>query len=780
MRYTIEHQSVLDWSDTYLGPKFHALITDSPYHLTSIVERFGGNNSAPAKFGNDGAFARASRGFMNATWDGGDIAFRPETWAKLGRHLYDGAFCMSFASTRGFHRMAVAIEGLIAIPHNEILEAADMLKLARMTKDWSIVEDVENWLRTHARLTTAIASAGFIIHPTIFCWGFGSGFPKATRLDTTIDERAFQDWLDNNPDKKEQLEAFRVAALQAKRAAKDFPAPTVQAIAKATEAAYKRAKKQIKEDSGFARVVGKKAQTGAKFKQAQALIDNGGFNDPDRADFDLTEATTDLARQWAGHRYGLQALKPALEPIIVFQKPYSGDPVSSITATGAGAWNIDAGRIGTEEWTRVDRTMSSGLGNNAFVSAATYEKRIGQERTGVGRWPSNLILSHSPLCADECVPDCPVRRLGEQSGEGNSTITTVGAGMGYYGGDGERMKRGYVDSGTAARFFFNADYALDRLEDSDPLLYVAKASSAERDAGLENGTIEGRERVEITFSRAHIEGESEWEYEGHKVALLVDTAVSPPRVIDGFTIQNNNAIEWNTILFGSNTTAPFLADSKSITLTEISSTTTLETLNYLIRSLTSESIAAVSCETGSGGNPVENAESCNPYLVFTNLNPVSLPGVKHVMSGTRLIISASEKLFAHITINDGRKTPIDNAYQRGETSRFNPHATIKPIALIKHLASLLLPPEGYESRLLIPFSGAGSEMIGALLAGWQHVTGIELEAKHVDVARLRLDWWLEASRLSLSTEPKEILEKIDPATPAIELNRQLTLMDLMS
>ena len=52
-----------------------AIFTDPPYHLTSIVERFGGDDAAPAQFGDDGAFARASRGFMGQQWDGGDIAF---------------------------------------------------------------------------------------------------------------------------------------------------------------------------------------------------------------------------------------------------------------------------------------------------------------------------------------------------------------------------------------------------------------------------------------------------------------------------------------------------------------------------------------------------------------------------------------------------------------------------------------------------------------------------------------------------------------------------------
>jgi len=50
-------------------------ITDPPYHLTSIVKRFGKENSAPAKYGTDGVFQRVSVGFLGKEWDGGDIAF---------------------------------------------------------------------------------------------------------------------------------------------------------------------------------------------------------------------------------------------------------------------------------------------------------------------------------------------------------------------------------------------------------------------------------------------------------------------------------------------------------------------------------------------------------------------------------------------------------------------------------------------------------------------------------------------------------------------------------
>jgi site-specific DNA-methyltransferase (adenine-specific) len=85
-------------------------VCDPPYHLTSIVKRFGAASAAPAKVGKTGAYARASRGFMGQTWDGGDVAFDPETWAEVLRVLKPGAHLVAFSGTRTYHRMACAIE----------------------------------------------------------------------------------------------------------------------------------------------------------------------------------------------------------------------------------------------------------------------------------------------------------------------------------------------------------------------------------------------------------------------------------------------------------------------------------------------------------------------------------------------------------------------------------------------------------------------------------------------------------------------------------------------
>lgn len=119
-----------------------AVVTDPPYGLTSVVKRFGKKGSAPAKHGTDGAFARASKGFMGKEWDGSGVEYSPKLWEEVYRVLKPGGHVLSFGGTRTYHRMAVAIE-----------------------------------------------DAGFEIRDMV-AWLYGSGFPKSLDVSKALDKAA--------------------------------------------------------------------------------------------------------------------------------------------------------------------------------------------------------------------------------------------------------------------------------------------------------------------------------------------------------------------------------------------------------------------------------------------------------------------------------------------------------------------------------------------------------------------------------------------------------------
>ncbi|MDB5582807.1 MAG: hypothetical protein JWR80_7983 [Bradyrhizobium sp.] len=274
-------------------------VMDPPYHLTSIQERFGKEGSAEVKAGKTGAYQRASAGFMGKQWDGGDIAFRVDTWKAVYRVLKPGAYLLAFASTRGFGRMSVAIE-----------------------------------------------DAGFITHPLI-AWVFGSGFPKATRIK---------------------------------------------------------------------------------------------------------------AEGYDGFRYGGQALKPAIEPIFMGQKPFrEATGTANILKHGTGAVNIDGCRV--EGDARPFGNGSEGIGGFRLHNRDVSE----WEPSKLGRWPANLIHDGSEEVVS-AFPEAP----GQQR-EVNDSFAPK-AGTAVFGDYGPRPTVSPRDSGgSAARFFYSSKAdADDRIGSKHP------------------------------------------------------------------------------------------------------------------------------------------------------------------------------------------------------------------------------------------------------------------------------------------------------------------------
>jgi DNA modification methylase len=86
----------------------------------------------------------------------------------------------------------------------------------------------------------------------------------------------------------------------------------------------------------------------------------------------------------------------------------------------------------------------------------------------------------------------------------------------------------------------------------------------------------------------------------------------------------------------------------------------------------------------------------------------------------------------------------------GKKKRSNNHPTVKPIDLNRYFTHLILPPKRATPRkILVPFSGVGSEVIGALLGGWDHVTGIEIDPDYVRISRERAGHWTSALEATL-------------------------------
>lgn len=178
-------------------------------------------------------------------------------------------------------------------------------------------------------------------------------------------------------------------------------------------------------------------------------------------------------------------LKPAHEPIIVARRPLGEKSVAAnLLRWRTGALNIGACRVPAEK--------ATGWGGGAFGGATWTEEnsglcKPGEARPVDGRWPANLMLTHSEACGNECVDGCPVRLLDEQGGERKSgsraagsyaTGATKSVGIGFGGGMSAPKAAIPASVGGASRFFF-----------------CAKASPADRDEGLGMEAMEGRRSI---------------------------------------------------------------------------------------------------------------------------------------------------------------------------------------------------------------------------------------------------------------------------------------------
>lgn len=345
---TLHHGDCLKVLKTLKANSFHSLVSDPPYHLTSIVKRFGKTGSKPSGAGYDGAHRRMSKGFMGKKWDGGDVAFQVETWKEVFRVLKPGAHLLAFSSTRNYHRMACAIE-----------------------------------------------DAGFEIKDCVQ-WIFGSGFQKSHNVSKAIN----------------------------KKAGVEFEAEVASGV-------------------GFMGPDGPGGYSPTKNKMTQK-----GKN----------VAAADKWKGWG------TSLKPACELICMARKPLSEKTIiENVLKHGTGAINIDACRIKTDEMFNApqsDPSKRRGVVGKALQATGGAERNKAAQRasiertTTLGRIPANVIHDGS----NEVVRAFP--RVGNSHAPANEGSIRKNH---VYGADNKprTFHDGFLDSGSAARFFYSPKADVD-------------------------------------------------------------------------------------------------------------------------------------------------------------------------------------------------------------------------------------------------------------------------------------------------------------------------------
>lgn len=217
--------------------------------------------------------------------------------------------------------------------------------------------------RTYHHLAVQIENSGFTTHQML-TWVYSSGLPKGANLSQQIEKNTipkpcdeFRNYLReaikrNNITQKKLNELCKTNGMIQHYLSKKQPQYPSKEI-------WIRLKEQLNLDQTF----DKRIDEIEKLRKKRTNGTNTKTDDPYsgfKKRFTKFVPKTELSKKWDGHRYGLQTIKPSIEPIYMGQKPYNGNMAENIKRWDVGPLNIK---------------------DNYYVS---YDKR--------SRYPSNFLI----------------------------------------------------------------------------------------------------------------------------------------------------------------------------------------------------------------------------------------------------------------------------------------------------------------------------------------------------------------------------------------------------
>lgn len=180
-----------------------------------------------------------------------------------------------------------------------------------------------------------------------------------------------------------------------------------------------------------------RGRAGAVEEETVGQVANG----TEYARTDKGDPATDAAREWQG--WGT-ALKPSWEPICLGRKPLIGTVAENVLEHGTGAINVDGCRVG-----QPIKHQPGGLHKGSGTTVGSFTGTTEFQREEHGRWPANIVHDGS----DEVVAAFP------DTGQSGVAVQRNGGGQSIWGASnnvGKRDDAGFLDSGSAARFFYTA------------------------------------------------------------------------------------------------------------------------------------------------------------------------------------------------------------------------------------------------------------------------------------------------------------------------------------
>jgi len=188
-------------------------------------------------------------------------------------------------------------------------------------------------------------------------------------------------------------------------------------------------------------------------------------------DDSLTGPSSDDAKQWDGWK-SITGLKPALEPILMVNKPLSEKTiVDNVLKWGTGAINIDKCRIPfIDKSDRLENQRNEKKGTN-FDGSPKLNKNLQPDIKG--RFPANLLVS------DDALNDGEPTKSGKFELHHRQNVPKTKEIYGNYNIQDAIDHASYGDEGSKSRYF-----DLDAWATHHGILDVPKPDNKERDFGL--------------------------------------------------------------------------------------------------------------------------------------------------------------------------------------------------------------------------------------------------------------------------------------------------------
>jgi len=705
---------VTEWADRYEGEPFHALLCDPPYNFQ----------------------------FMGKDWDNA-VAMHPEIWVALSKHLHPGAFVFAFGGARTYHRLAVALE-----------------------------------------------DAGLRIHPAIG-WVNGQGFPKSTRVDTQIDkaagklgEREFVGWKVEPNGRVMGLEsgAHERVCNPSDKPDRKFGADNRP---------LRERKRVFAPATPLAQTWEGHRYGGQVLRPCLELIAVAQKPYEGKPVDDITESgagtlwveggritATDKARFPAGYSKGIQ--------VVYAQDQYSKTWLSGSDRHPSGRWPSnfllshipqevcpDCGGVGHFTFpTWYAKTRKNGgtlarwmeLTSCGMLGCVTCEGKgvVGGCRQVSGEW--------------ECVDGCGAQELGDKAryyfqSDWNHEIAERTARSSCSICLAHLTKHGIMNEtknrGLSCKDVNGAENHLSpnkNRNDSAVALVAQKPLREGADKSDSSNThanaVEKSGLTTLETSESTVLGSVPLT----RVAQLAHSVKSAASLCDSCA----TAIAQSLVQLQQGQGPVSILGLDSIS--EHKKQTLIQSLVSSVRSLENTDITQITTNQSILSGIVQNATG--NYMAKTGCVPIYPPfhsyatrqieradPIRYQAKAARRERDIGLVALPLQTFNRVNPGGLEHEPRWAPTEVRNPHPTVKPITLNRYLATLLLPPDIYAPRrLLVPFAGVASEMIGAHLAGWEEVVGIEMSQEYCDIGEMRLDWWRRASREAGTTDVKKILK----------------------